>query len=101
MATELVRKVAYGLSDPLIDVSQGPVVAKRDPNPTDRAQIGTEWINTATNNAFFLTSVVDNMATWVPISSAASVITFDTDAGPAATISDVIDIAGGTNISTA
>jgi hypothetical protein len=100
MATQISRRTAYGLSDPLINVGQEPIISKRNPLATDRAQLGTEWVNTLTNNAFFITSVEDNIATWVPISGAVPSITFDTDIGSAVTSGGTIDMAGGNNITT-
>ncbi len=101
MATQTRRQVSYGLSEPLIDIGQAPIVAKRDPEAKDRAQIGTEWVNTLTNNAFFLTSIEDNIATWVPITNVGTSPTFDTDGGPAVPVADTINIVGGAGINTA
>ena len=100
MATQIFRKVSYGLSEPLIDNNQGAIVAKRDPTTEDKAQIGTEWVNTVTKNAFFVTSIVDNVATWVPIVNTGTSPTFVTDSGTAAPVADSISLLGGPNIAT-
>ena len=79
MAKQIYRKVSYGLSEPLVNIGQEPIVSKKDPRASDRAQIGTEWINTATNNAFVITSVVDNLATWININSGSATNSFVAD----------------------
>ncbi len=56
--------VAYGLSQALIGVFPAPVVAQRDPSTRDTAQIGTIWINNATNDFFILTSIASGLAQW-------------------------------------
>ena len=61
-------QVAYGLSQPNFAVSPQPITATRVPTATDFAVLGTIWINTATNVAWILTSVVNNAATWTQIS---------------------------------
>ena len=48
------------------------VTAQRDPTVNDRRyKIGTDWINTLTNNVWKLTSVVTNQANWEPMSQSA------------------------------
>lgn len=56
--TTAIRNVAYGLSQPLINEAQLPIVSTRNPTTKDKALIGTTWVNTANNDAFVLTSVV-------------------------------------------
>lgn len=68
-------KVAYGLSDSLLNVFPVPIVSKRDPTIADKAQLGTVWVNKITDNAFILTSVVSNEATWVGIAGGAGTFT--------------------------
>lgn len=64
MAKNVYRNVAYGLSDPLLNVVPLPIISNRDPQTTDKAQLGSIWINKSTNDFFILTSVVANVATW-------------------------------------
>lgn len=56
--------VAYGLSQSLLNVFPAPIIAERDPNANDKAQLGTIWINKPDNTGFLLTSVVNNVANW-------------------------------------
>jgi hypothetical protein len=63
-------KVAYGLSQPNFAVGPIPIQSIRDPRTSDFAEIGSVWINSATNNAWMLTSVVNNIAVWQEIDNA-------------------------------
>jgi hypothetical protein len=71
MAVNLPLQTAYGESQPLINVFPTPIVSKRNPLTTDRAQLGTEWVNKSTNSVFVLTSVTANSSTWVALSGGA------------------------------
>ena len=62
--TAVVRNVAYGLNQPLINEAQLPIVSTRNPTTSDKALIGTVWVNTSNNDAFILTSIVANSANW-------------------------------------
>jgi len=42
-----------------------PIVAERAPVNTDRAEIGTVWIDVPNDDAYFLTSVVASVSTWI------------------------------------
>lgn len=75
MARNIYRKVAYGLSDSLLDVFQTPIVSERDPGANDKYQLGTLWVNKSTDDAFVLTSVVANVATWIGIGGGAGSFT--------------------------
>lgn len=59
--------IAYSLSQPLSAIFPSPIVSVRDPRTTDKAQIGTIWVNKSTNDGWVLTSVVSNSATWIGI----------------------------------
>lgn len=67
--------VAYGLSDALLDVFPAPVVSTRDPLASDKAQLGTVWVNKSTNDFFILTSIVANVATWSSPSNGSGIFT--------------------------
>jgi hypothetical protein len=57
--------VAYGISDALLKTPGFPIVSKRAPLTTDKAPIGQVWIYTTSNLVYILTSVVNNLATWI------------------------------------
>lgn len=67
MSTVQRPKVAYGLSQPYFNASPMPIVVARDPLATDYAEVGTEWINSATNQVWILTSVANNVAVWTRV----------------------------------
>lgn len=62
------QRVAYGLSDALLNVGQLPIISLRAPTTGDKAELGTIWIFKPQNLAFILTSIVNNEAQWVNIS---------------------------------
>ena len=68
MSTLSRPQTAYGLSQPTFNVMTAPLINTRVPAVTDYAPLGTLWVNTATNAAWILTSVVANVATWTQIS---------------------------------
>lgn len=67
--------VAYGLSQPLLNVFPFPIVSTRNPTSKDRAQLGTVWVNKSTNDYFVLTSVAANVSTWSSVSNGAGIFT--------------------------
>jgi len=66
------RNSAYGLTDALVNVFPAPIVARRVPTTHDMAQVGTLWVDALNNNAYVLTSVHANSATWVTFSQGAA-----------------------------
>ena len=85
-------------------VKNPPVIrAQRAPTTGDRRyKIGSVWINTSANTAYFLTSVVAGSATWALASPGASdVDTLTGDGGGAISpAAGNINLSGGTNITT-
>lgn len=67
MSVQQRTNVAYSLNEPLSSIFPSPIVALRDPATTDKAQIGTLWVNKSTNDAFVITSIVSNSASWISI----------------------------------
>lgn len=67
--------VAYGLTQPLLNVFPFPIVSTRNPTTADRAQLGTVWVNKSTNDYFVLTSVVANVSIWSSVSNGAGIFT--------------------------
>ena len=55
---------AYGLDQALIGVIPSPIVSKRNPKSTDIAPLGQMWINKSANTVYFLSSIVNKVATW-------------------------------------
>lgn len=61
--------VAYGLSSALINTPTQPIVAARAPTVNDKAPIGQEWVVPSLNQVYFLTSIINNSATWQLVES--------------------------------
>lgn len=58
----------YGLPVPVTKAPTPPVVAKRDPVPSDTGYpLSQLWINRILGTAFILTQVQGGLATWIPI----------------------------------
>ena len=68
MSVRQQGNTGYGLSQALIDVPLLPIVSLRAPASDDKAAIGTIWIYKPNNLAYVLTSVVNNVASWINIS---------------------------------
>jgi len=101
MSVTNIPNVAYGLTQPTINVSSPPIVSPRNPTIEDKVTLGTIWINPLTNSIFILTSIVDNVAFWQTVSSGSGVVlTLDADSGTAIPSGGVIHLVGGSNINT-
>jgi hypothetical protein len=59
---------AYGIGQPLYDLSPLPIKSTRAPTTADLAEIGTPWIRTSTKQTWVLTAIASNSATWTPTS---------------------------------
>lgn len=59
---------AYGIGQPLYDLSPLPMKSTRAPTTADLAEIGTPWIRTSTKQTWILTAIASNSATWTPTS---------------------------------
>ena len=101
MSVNTKARVAYGFSQPLIDESPSPIISKRAPTTSDKAQFGTIWIDQPDNNAYVITSIVNNSANWEEIGGSGAALTFDGDTGTAMPSGGIITIAGSANIHTA
>lgn len=91
----------YGLGQGLIPVFPLPFVSQATPGVGDIGfPVGQTWINTTSNQAWILTSVLAGAATWALASPGASdVDTLTGDAGGAISpLAGNITLAGGTNI---
>lgn len=99
MATIPKLNVGYGLTNALLNVFPSPLVALRDPQSTDKAQMGTIWVNKAGNNAFVLTSVVNNAASWVGLAGAGTFNSLDVTG--TTNLTGTTNMVGTTNINSA
>lgn len=71
MSTAPYRNSAYGLSEALINVFPAPIISQRAPTTSDKAQLGTVWVDKPNNDAYVITSIVNNSANWTPIGGGA------------------------------
>lgn len=60
----MANNIAYGSSQPLINVFPEPVRAQRAPTVNDKDQIGRLWIDEVNNQTYTLTSITNNQANW-------------------------------------
>jgi hypothetical protein len=60
-------QLAYGMGDTLIPLTPLPVIAVRNPTISDRAELGTMWVNKSNNTAYVITSIVGNVSSWIII----------------------------------
>lgn len=93
MSTIPKLNVAYGLTDSLLNVFPKPIIALRAPLATDKAQLGTVWVNKAANTAYVLTSVINNVATWTGLGGAGTFSALTVTPGP-------VSLTGTTTINT-
>ncbi|MDP2652187.1 MAG: hypothetical protein Q8O94_03555 [bacterium] len=98
------KRKAVGINQTFVNVFPVPIVEQASPTTGDAGfEIGQVWINTSTDQAWTLTSVVAGSATWALSSPGASdVDTITADSGGALSpLAGNITVAGGTNITTA
>ena len=76
------ERVAYGLTEPLLNVNPRPIIAARPPTGMDKAQLGQVWIDVPNDAVYVLTSIVDNSATWVNFAGAANITLTGDTGGP-------------------
>ena len=101
MSVQQINRVAYGLSDPLLNVFPAPIISNRAPTTADKAQLGTGWINITLDDYYVLTSIVANSANWQQVVAGAGAVNqLTSDAGVAVPVAGNINIVGGTNIGT-
>lgn len=97
----LRRNVSYALSDPLLNVFPAPIVSNRAPTANDKSQIGQTWVDSSTDAAYTLTSIVGNVANWaVSSSGGGGVNQVNADVGFAVPAANQMAMAGSTNIAT-
>lgn len=67
MSVRQPKNVGYGLSQALIGLSPAPIISQRAPTTSDKAEIGTLWVDQPNNDGYILTSIVSNSASWVNV----------------------------------
>lgn len=67
MSVQQRSKVGYGLSETLPSIFPSPIVSQRAPTTSDKADIGTVWVDKPNDDAYILTSIVANSATWINV----------------------------------
>ena len=67
MATSIIgtQQRAYGIGQGLQPIPPFTIVAQRAPTTSDRANIGTFWIYTVSNDCYVLTSINNGISNWV------------------------------------
>lgn len=79
---QYINKVGYGLSEALPNLAPFPIQAQRAPTTADKGYaVGTIWIDMPNNDVYVLTSVVNNLATWVGAGGGAGLFTTLTTTG--------------------
>jgi hypothetical protein len=75
MSTRLYNATAAGgLGDPLQQVPLLPIIANREPTTSDYAPLGTIWDFKAQNLLWIISSIVNQVATWIPINQIAGAL---------------------------
>lgn len=65
MAYNKRKNLAYGFSQPIVNVGVENITAKRAPTSKDMMPIGTEWVDNHTGNIYFITKITSGEATWL------------------------------------
>lgn len=78
MSVNLSSLAAPGANQPFIQAFTPPTVSLRNPNVRDKAPIGTMWINRLLNEAYILTSIVNNQANWLLVEGSGGTGVFTT-----------------------
>lgn len=55
---------AYGLQNSLQSLAPRPIVAQRAPTTSDKAAVGTTWVDTSAANVYILAQYAAGLATW-------------------------------------
>lgn len=74
MASLQPKNNLYGFTSPLSNQSMPPIISLRVPAVNDFAPLGAIWIDKPANNAYILTSIVSNLATWILVGPAGGAI---------------------------
>jgi len=89
----------YGFEQPLTPAVRPPIISQRAPKTTDYAPLGQEWVFVPSNEVFFLTSIVSNVATWILIAPSGGIGNFSSlTVNPGLTNLSALTQVGATNI---
>jgi len=96
------QRLAYTVNQPLTQIFNQPVISNRSPSVNDKQPLGTLWVDKLLDQTFIITSVVNNLANWAPVSQAAGALnTLTVDGGGVAVpAAGTIDIIGDGNTAT-
>jgi len=73
MCAKITRNnIGYGLDNALQGLAPRPIVSKRAPLTTDSAEIGTTWVDTATQAVYVLAAISAGSAIWTTSPAAGS-----------------------------
>jgi len=65
MSVRQVSEIASGFTAALVAIFPRPVFSNRAPTVTDKAVIGTQWVDKIHNAYYVLTSITNNQANWL------------------------------------
>lgn len=83
------KNLSYGMGAPLINVFPAPKVSKRAPTVRDKYNIGQVWIDVPNDDVYTLSSIRNNLASWIGTGGGAGAFT---------TLTATTTIAAGTSI---
>jgi hypothetical protein len=90
------NKVAYGQNQPGYVLPQPTIVANRSPGTDDLTEVGTTWLNSVTQQYYFLGAITAGIANWVLLAASTGALDSLTgDTGTAIPVAGNIKIAGG------
>lgn len=61
----LRKKVAYGLSDALLQVAPEAIISRRAPTANDLAPLAQIWVDVPNQDAYILVAIIANAAVWI------------------------------------
>lgn len=93
MAVRRNISTGYGFGQPLVNTSPAPIVSQRAPKATDKAEIGTIWVDQPNDAAYVLVKIASNSASWKALSGGAGEFTTITTTSYA-DINGALDVAG-------
>lgn len=64
MAVRTNPNVSYGLNQPLIGMPPQPIISQRAPTISDKAEVGTIWVDQPDNDAYILMEIIGPNASW-------------------------------------